>query len=175
MILLCETVEISWNLEILNHDECWYYHDALLPVVFLHVGWHFFKDLFRHQKHHHSIKKMKNTKTLMVVPFRLLFTLQETRELYQAPMTFFWGGQNQKCRTHIFVGAVLPLHHPLFVVFCKEDATVIRKKDPMKKAGCFFVGSELQSSKGVDFQLWKRHLLGNGNETHLRMKKCNKQ
>ena len=33
MILLCEKVEISWNLEILNHDECWYYHDALLPVV----------------------------------------------------------------------------------------------------------------------------------------------
>ena len=92
MILLCETVEISWNLEILNHDECWYYHDALLPVVFLHVGWHFFKDLFRHQKHHHSIKKMKNTKTLMVVPFWLLFTLQETRELYQAPMTLFLGG-----------------------------------------------------------------------------------
>lgn len=141
MILLCETVEILWNLEILNHDECWYYHDALLPVAFLHVGWHFFKDLFRHQKHHHSIKKMKNTKTLMVVPFRLLFTLQETRELYQAPMTFFLGGGKIKNVGPTFL---LELCCPSTIrflwYFVRRTQPWSEKKIPWKKLGVFLLG-----------------------------------
>ena len=84
---------------------------------------------------------------------------------------FFGGGQNKKCRTHIFVGALLPLHHPLFVVFCKEDATVIRKKDHMKKAGVFLLGVNCRVARAWIFNCENAICWAMGMKKDVRMKK----